>query len=136
MSLQGLLDTSVVILLPRIAQAHLPSEATISALTLAELYAGPAAAGTPQIAAARRQEAEVAESQFAPIPFDARAARAYGEVVGSLRAAGRKSASRTVDALIASVAMAHGLPLYTCDPADFAGIEGLKVVPVPHPDRN
>ena len=132
----GLLDTSVVILLPRLAGADLPSQPAISTLTLAELYVGPVAATGRRQVAERQREVRFAEEKFDPLPFDAGSARAYAAVVRSMRAAGRKSASRTTDALIASVAMAHGLPLYTCDPADFAGIEGLKVVPVPHPDRN
>ncbi len=36
--------------------------------------------------------------------------------------------------MIAAVALANELPLYTCHPADFAGIDGLVVVPVPYPD--
>ena len=37
--------------------------------------------------------------------------------------------------MIAAVAVANGLPLYTCNPEDFAGIDGLTVIAVPHPDR-
>jgi predicted nucleic acid-binding protein len=36
--------------------------------------------------------------------------------------------------MIAAPAVARGLPLYTCHPADFAEIDGLEIVPVPHPD--
>lgn len=43
--------------------------------------------------------------------------------------------ARAFDALIASVAIANGLPLYTANPADFMGITDLQVVPVPHPDQ-
>jgi tRNA(fMet)-specific endonuclease VapC len=32
--------------------------------------------------------------------------------------------------MIAAIAIANGLPLYTANPRDFAGIEGLSVVPV------
>ncbi len=31
--------------------------------------------------------------------------------------------------------MAHGLPVYTCNAADFAGIDGLQVVPVTLPEQ-
>ena len=48
----------------------------------------------------------------------------------SYRRAGRKVSARTYDALIAATALAHGLPLYTANPDDFAGIDGLVVVPV------
>jgi predicted nucleic acid-binding protein len=37
--------------------------------------------------------------------------------------------------MIAAIAVANGLPLYTCNPSDFAGIGGLDVVAVAHPDR-
>jgi predicted nucleic acid-binding protein len=37
--------------------------------------------------------------------------------------------------MIAATALANDLPLYTCNPVDFAGIDGLDVtaVPVPNP---
>jgi hypothetical protein len=37
---------------------------------------------------------------------------------------------------LAAIAVAHGLPLYTCNPADFAGIDTLEVVAVPNPDAH
>jgi predicted nucleic acid-binding protein len=37
--------------------------------------------------------------------------------------------------MIAAVALANGLPLYTCNPDDFSGIDGLVVIAVTHPDR-
>ena len=37
--------------------------------------------------------------------------------------------------MIAAVALANGLPLYTCNPDDFAGMDGLVVIAVTHPDR-
>ncbi len=33
--------------------------------------------------------------------------------------------------MIAAIAIANDLPLYTTNPADFAGIEGLTVIDVP-----
>ncbi|MGH3814039.1 MAG: hypothetical protein ACRDUV_16575, partial [Pseudonocardiaceae bacterium] len=53
----------------------------------------------------------------------------------ALRSAGRKPTARAYDALIAAVAVAHELPLYTCNEADFVGIDDLKVIPVRHPDQ-
>ena len=65
-----------------------------------------------------------------PLAFDAAAARAFGRVAASLRAAGRKPAAGAYDALIAATALANGLPVYTANPADFSGIDGLEVVAV------
>ena len=67
------------------------------------------------------------------LPFDAVAARAFGRVAASLRKAGRKPSARAYDAMIAATALANSLPVYTCNPVDFAGIDGLTVVPVPVP---
>jgi tRNA(fMet)-specific endonuclease VapC len=131
----GLLDTSTLILLPRLTDPTvLPDEAHISAITLAELSVG------PLVAAGRERESrqavlQQAEADFVPLPFDAEAARAFGRVAASLRRAGRKPAARAYDAMIAAIAVAHHLPLFTCNPQDFAGIDGLVVVRVPHPDR-
>ena len=75
-----------------------------------------------------------AEADFDPLPFDAAAARAFGQVASSLRRSGRKPAARALDALIAATAIANGLPLYTCNPDDFAGIESLALRPVPVPE--
>ena len=36
--------------------------------------------------------------------------------------------------MIAATALANGLAVHTCNPADFAHIDGLQVVAVPHPD--
>lgn len=68
-----------------------------------------------------------AKADFEPIPFDAAAARAFGLVASSLRRSGGKPASRALDALIAATAIANGLPLYTCNPGDFAEIDDLVV---------
>lgn len=57
-----------------------------------------------------------------------------GSVAASLRRAGRKTTARTYDAMIAAVAVANDLPVYTCNPTDFNGIDGLEVVAVPVPD--
>jgi tRNA(fMet)-specific endonuclease VapC len=132
---RGLLDTSTVILRPRLDAGHLPDEPVISAVTLAELSVGPLVARDGEERAARQAHLQQAEADFDPLPFDAAAARAFGQVAASLRRAGRKPAARTYDAMIAAIAMANGLPLYTCDPDDFAGIEGLDVVAIPQPRR-
>ena len=136
MNPRGILDTSTVILLPRLVDADtLPEVPTITAVTLAELSVGPLVARTDAERAARQAHLQQAEADFDPIPFDAAAARAFGQVAADLRRAGRKTSARAYDALIAAIAIAHGLPLYTVNPDDFAGIGQLKLVAVPHPDR-
>jgi predicted nucleic acid-binding protein len=128
------LDTSTLILLRRLEDpALLPEEPVITAVTLAELTVGPLIASGHRERAARQAHLQQAEADFDPLPFDARAARAFGRVAASLRRSGRKRSARSYDAMIAAIAIANNLPLYTCNPADFAGIDGLVVVPVPVP---
>ena len=131
---RGLLDTSTVILLTRIRDASvLPDEPMISTVTLAELSVGPLVATTERERARRQAHLQQAEADFDPLPFDAPSARTFGQVAASLRRSGRKVTARAYDAMIAAVAIANDLPVYTCNPADFDGIEGLRVVAVPHP---
>lgn len=128
---RGILDTSTVILLPRIEEPELlPEEPLITTITLAELSVGPLVATTDDERAARQAHLQQAESDFDPLPFDARAARVFGRVAASLRRIGRKPAARSYDAMIAAIAIANDLPLYTCNPADFSGIEELEVFEV------
>ncbi|MFA4840496.1 MAG: type II toxin-antitoxin system VapC family toxin [Agrococcus sp.] len=125
---RGLLDTSTVILLGRVTDpASLPEDCVISAVTLAELSVGPHVAASEPERAARQAHLQQAEADFEVIAFDAAAARAFGVVAASLRAAGRKPAARAYDALIAATAIANTMPLFTCNPADFAGIDRLEV---------
>jgi tRNA(fMet)-specific endonuclease VapC len=125
---EGLLDTSTVLALPRIGDPSvLPEIPLICAITLAELSAGPLATDDAGERARRLAQVQQAEADFEPLPFDAAAARAFGRVSASLRRPGRKSRARTLDALIAATAIANGLQLYTCNPDDFEGIEGLVV---------
>jgi predicted nucleic acid-binding protein len=131
----GLLDTSTLLLLPRITDPSvLPGFPLISAIALAEISVGPLVTDDEAERARRMAQVQQAEADFDPLVFDAAAARAFGQVASSLRRSGRTPAARALDALIAATAIANGLPLYTCDPDDFAGIEGLDVRLVPHPD--
>jgi tRNA(fMet)-specific endonuclease VapC len=133
---RGVLDTSTLILLGRISDLEtLPDEPLITAVTLAELSVGPLVAATDEERAARQAHLQAAEADFDPLPLDASAARWFGIVAASLRRAGRKPAARTFDAMVAAIALANRLAVYTCNPADFAGIDGLEVVAVPHPDN-
>jgi predicted nucleic acid-binding protein len=129
---RGLLDTSTLLLLGRVADVgDLPAEPLISSITLAELSVGPLVA-TDEVERARRQaHLQEAEAAFEPLPFDAAAARAFGQVAAALRRSGRKPAARAFDAMIAAVGLANDLPVYTCNPSDFRGIDGLEVVAVP-----
>lgn len=131
---RGILDTSTVLLLHRIADAGtLPAEPLITAVTLAELAVGPLVAAGEDERARRQAHLQQAEADFVPLPFDAAAARAFAGVAASLRRAGRKAAARAYDAMIAAVALANDLPVYTCNPDDFSGIDGLEVIAVPMP---
>jgi tRNA(fMet)-specific endonuclease VapC len=112
----------------------LPDEPVISAITLAELSVGPLVATTEEKRAARQAHLQEAEASFDALPFDAAAARAFARVASSLRQSGRKPASRTYHAMIAAIAIANELPVFTCNPDDFAGIDGLTVVAIRHPD--
>lgn len=122
----GLLDTSVVIdwYDPLVVSA-LPEAVAISAITAAELAAGPHLAATPNEAAKRQARLQEVEAALEPIPFDAAAARSYGLIVAAVVSERRKPRSRVADLLIAATAHAHGLDLYTRNSADFAGLEGL-----------
>lgn len=122
----GLLDTSVVIDWhdPDVARA-LPDESAISAITAAELAAGPHLASSVDEAARRQARLQEAESMLEPVPFDAAAARSFGLIAAAAHAVGRKPRSHVADLLIAATAHAHGLVLYTRNGEDFRGLDGL-----------
>ena len=133
---RGILDTSTLILLGRLEDTDtLPDEPQITAVTLAELSVGPLVATTDEERAARQAHLQQAEADFDPLSFDVAAARSFGGVAASLHRIGRKSAARPYDAMIAAIAISNDLPVHTCNPRDFTGIENLTVVAVPHPDR-
>jgi predicted nucleic acid-binding protein len=135
---RGILDTSTLILLGRLQDTDpLPDEPMITAVTLAELSVGPLVATSTEERSARQAHLQQAEADFDALPFDAAAARSFGRVAAGLRRAGRKPAARAYDAMIAAIAISNELPLHTCNPRDFTGIEELTVVAVvavPHPD--
>jgi len=131
---RGLLDTSTVILLGRLSASDLPTVPLIYAVTLAELSVGPLVV-TSRAERGARQARLQQPADFEPLPFDADAARAFGRVAASLRESGRKVQARAYDAMIAAIAIANGLPLYTVNPSDFQGIAGLDLRAVPHPDE-
>lgn len=120
---RGLLDTSVVIDHDLIDSALLPDESAIAAVTLAELAAGPHATLDRQERARRQDRLQWAAATWDALPFDTDAARAYGRVFAAAKAAGRSNRTRLADLLIASIAAANGLPLYTRNPDDFVALE-------------
>ncbi|MFE3878862.1 type II toxin-antitoxin system VapC family toxin [Kitasatospora sp. NPDC059146] len=140
---QGLLDTNIMILRKWVDPAELPAEMAVSAVTLAELSAGPHEVRRNEdqndydehAERARRLDVlQRAENEFDPIPFDAEAARIYGRVCAAVVGSGRKPRRRVADLMIAAIAIAEELPLFTTNPDDFKGLEGiLTVVPVTRP---
>lgn len=128
---RGLLDTSVVIDHDRIERTNLPDESAISAVTLAELAAGPHATEDQGERARRQDRLQWATATWDPLPFDAECARMYGRMFAAARAAGQSSRARLADLLIASTAAANELALYTRNPADFAALKRIvKVVKI------
>jgi predicted nucleic acid-binding protein len=126
---RGIIDTSVVIDLEQIDPIDLPAELAISAITLAELAAGPHATADPTERARRQDRLQRTEATFEPLPLDGAVARSYGRVYAAVAAAGRKARGRRAfDLLIAATALAAGLPLYTRNPDDFEDLEGLVEV--------
>ncbi len=126
---RGLIDTSVVLELERLDPEGLPIELAISALTLAELAAGPHVASDTKERGVRQDRLQRTEATFDAIPFDTAAARAYGRVYSAAASTGRKArGGRAVDLLIAATAAAAGLPLYTRNVADFSGLEDVVTV--------
>lgn len=121
----GLLDTSVVIDLQRLEPRQLPEQVAVSAVTMAELAAGPSATTDVDERARRQDRLQRAEAAFDPLPFGVEAARAYGRVFAAVLRTGRKPRGRFADLLIAATALAEGLPLLTRNPADFLGLETL-----------
>ena len=140
----GLLDTNILILRRRIDPTELPTQMAISAISLAELSAGPhevrsnaeqSAYDEIEERARRLDVVQRVESEFDPIPFDAHAARVYGRVAAAVIAAGRKPRRRFADLMIAATAIVEELPLFTTNPDDYRGMENLlTVVRVTRPD--
>jgi predicted nucleic acid-binding protein len=125
----GLLDTSVVIDWhdPAVLRA-LPDRVAISAVTLAELAAGPHLASTPAESARRQVRLQEVESKLEPLPLDEAAARSYGQVVAAAVAAGRTHRRRIADLMIAAIAHSNELDLYTRNPGDFTGLDDLITI--------
>lgn len=124
----GLLDTSVVIDLARLAATPdvLPERALVSAITMAELVQGPLFARSDDVRRVRSRLVLDAHRAFPePLPFDDGCVAAYQSVAAVTVAAGRRPRRRTLDLLIAATAHAHGLVLHTRNPGDVDHLDGL-----------
>ena len=136
---RGLVDAKIPILRAAIDAGQLPDEVAISAVTLGELVAGVhlVVGDDEESRAERNRRLDLllwAEREFDPLPYDAEAARLYGRIVAATAAVGRTSRRRTADLMIAAIAGAGRLPLYTTNPRDFAALTGIvDVVPVARP---
>ena len=126
---RGVLDTSVVIDLDHVDPARLPAELAITAITMAELAAGPHTTTDPAERARRQDRLQRAEATFEALPFDVAAARTYGQIYAAVAAGGRKArGARAGDLLIAAVAASIDIPLCTRNPDDFRGLDHLMTI--------
>ena len=93
----------------------------MSTITLAELEAG--ARRDPE--RSRRRERALADLVLCiqPVPFDARAAACFGELLAGLEDRRRGAFDRP----IAAHAISLGVPLITNNPGDFRDVTGLKI---------
>lgn len=123
----GLLDTSTVIDFSEIDRDHLPTISSVCIITMAELHAGPhSTRGDVEEEVRRRQRVMWAQQAFPdPLPFDRNAAAVYGSANLLHIAAGREPRRFIADLMIASIAIANRLPLYTRNPKDFEPLRSL-----------
>ncbi|MGW4365069.1 PIN domain-containing protein [Nocardia takedensis] len=133
---KGVLDTSIVAAFSLFDPSELPVESAITAVTLGELSRGPHATDDPARRARRIAVLQHAEATFGDaLPYDSEAARLFGLICSSVYAIGRQPRRRTADLMIAATAARNGLPLYTTNPKDFAGLEShVMIVPVIRPE--
>jgi predicted nucleic acid-binding protein len=62
------------------------------------------------------------------LPFDRDAATRFGTLAGLTLAANREPKPRRMDLMIAAIASAHNLPLYTRNVDDFKGLQDMLSV--------
>ncbi|MBL1075238.1 type II toxin-antitoxin system VapC family toxin [Nocardia sp. 2] len=122
---EGLLDTYVLIDIGTIDDALLPIRARISTVTLAELGLGIAVAATPAALALRTERLLAIEHSFDALPFCTAAARRFTSMTKLVVAAGRNPKPRRMDLMIAAIASANNLPLFTRNADDFKDLEPL-----------
>jgi predicted nucleic acid-binding protein len=128
---RGVLDTSVIIDLELLPEAALPVESSVAAVTLAELAAGLHTTEDAVERGARLMRLQFVESKLDSLPFDAAAARRYGQLIALIIAAGQSPRPRRLELMIAATALVNGLPLYTRNARELSAIaSAMTVVPV------
>lgn len=124
----GVLDTCTYIDLSQLDPVFLPEVPEITAITMAELQQGVAMAKNAITRAARTELLGTAIVDFDPLPFDGDATARYGTLVALTIEAKRDPRPRRLDLMIAAIASAHDLPLFTRNIDDFAGLEDMVTV--------
>jgi len=132
----AVVDTNIIAALKLYDPAELPDTMLVTAITLGELSFGPHATDDPAKRAGRVAVLQHVEATFDPLPYDQGAARLYGQICAAVRAAGREPRKRASDLMIAATAASVELPLYTANPDDFKGAEGLVEVVAIHARPN
>jgi predicted nucleic acid-binding protein len=132
----AVVDTNIIAALKLYDPAELPDTMLITAITLGELSFGPHATDDPARRARRVAVLQHVEATFDPLPYDQGAARLYGQICAAVRASGREPRKRASDLMIAATAASVELPLYTANPGDFKGTEGLVEVVALHARPN
>jgi predicted nucleic acid-binding protein len=132
----AVVDTNIIAALKLYDPSELPDTILITAITLGELSFGPHATDDPAKRAGRVAVLQHVEATFDPLPYDQGAARLYGQICAAVRATGREPRKRAADLMIAATAASVELPLYTANPDDFKGSEGLVEVVAIHARPN
>lgn len=124
-----MLDTSVLI-----DSKALPAgiEASISAVSIAELHFGLLIATDDDIRAIRAARMGLIEARFPdPLPLDDRVAREWGRLQAAVSQRGGRPRKRPADLAIAATATVHEAALITHNAKDFKIVEDLIDVQTP-----
>ena len=124
----GVLDTCTYIDLAQLDPGVLPEVPEITAITMAELQQGVAMAKNAITRAARTELLGAAIVDFDPLPFDGEAAARYGTLVALTIESKRDPRPRRMDLMIAAIASARDLPLFTRNLDVFAGLDDMVTV--------